>query len=721
MLEEVEKDPFLRPFTSANFDVASHVTSLLSSTSSSISELSKHIAAIEQQIHSNVSSNHGCLLAQTTNVELMESVVQNCNQRSNACYMSVGNIKTRLEDLHTECGKQVDYLENLYATDEAARRIASVIEIDRRVAQEKNTSDVAACVVQIEYLCLKQPKLDFLQPYHDKATSLRQNIEKQTENILNQGLNANSVSQVSSCLQILINLDVLEEKIVKVFGEIEKLIERDVKLALDVKVQVPINRGAGGAVRSVLPATSVAVGQIWNNLEAVSNKLVNHTNKVKLIWKAVQSGKDTASNLSYIDFIPSGELVFKKFWDNFMDIQIRHFPAVKQDFLKAAFDNEFPRLLKIFAELGSKIEEGSDVQIQSSLRGVISNYEKAYLSKSLAKLFDAVNQNFVTLPTKSGLDTILRMIRSEIQVDDPMLKRLMARNVSKTVNLICVKAEQLVATDGPATDSQRSNAQLVNMLDYFKSQLKDADAVNNVEILMQNTINPLVIAVGEAIEAIIQTMHNENFQRSNSNRATEYSLYMGELQSFVARASKEYFSLYKLADLVQKCGVQLASHTIDLFIRHVCLLAPLHLESTRNQILTDLNQLEIALTPTCPVLSELGKPYKLLKGFKSLLGMKMEEIVGSSIVGSAVGYSCAIHLLYRFARDEMKMPHSVNGWSITRYSKWLDEHPSEADRLSLLKAALESYVHTVRSKGQQNFCTVYPHMMTLLQKGLVGQ
>lgn len=168
-------------------------------------------------------------------------------------------------------------------------------------------------------------------------------------------------------------------------------------------------------------------------------------------------------------------------------------------------------------------------------------------------------------------------------------------------------------------------------------------------------------------------------------------------------------------------GIQLATRTIDLFIRHVCLLAPLNLETTRNQILTDLNQLEIALTPVCPVLSELGKPYKLLKGFKSLLSMKMEEIVASSIVGSAVSYSFAIQLLYRFSRDEMKMPHSVNGWSITRYCKWLDEHLAEIDRLNLLKAALESYVHTVRAKGQQSFCPVYPHMMTLLQKGLVSQ
>lgn len=179
------------------------------------------------------------------------------------------------------------------------------------------------------------------------------------------------------------------------------------------------------------------------------------------------------------------------------------------------------------------------------------------------------------------------------------------------------------------------------------------------------------------------------------------------------------FEIYYLIYYVfVSSGIQLASRTIDLFVRHVCLLGPLNLEITRNQILIDLNQLEIALAPVCPVLSELGKSYKLLKGFKSLLAMPMEQIAGSSIIGGAVAYSCAIQLLYRFAREEMKMPHSVNGWSVTRYSKWLDEHPSELDRLNLLKAALESYVHTVRAKGQQSFCTVYPHMMILLQQGL---
>lgn len=49
--------------------------------------------------------------------------------------------------------------------------------------------------------------------------------------------------QVSSCLQILINLDVLEIKISKVYGEIEKVMEREAKAALDVKVQATTARG----------------------------------------------------------------------------------------------------------------------------------------------------------------------------------------------------------------------------------------------------------------------------------------------------------------------------------------------------------------------------------------------------------------------------------------------------------------------------------------------
>jgi len=87
------------------------------------------------------------------------------------------------------------------------------------------------------------PKIDLLNLYYEKASSLRQNIEKQTENMLNQGLIAGSASQVTSSLQVFANLDVLESKVIKIFSDIEKYIEKDVKMALEVKLETPAAKG----------------------------------------------------------------------------------------------------------------------------------------------------------------------------------------------------------------------------------------------------------------------------------------------------------------------------------------------------------------------------------------------------------------------------------------------------------------------------------------------
>jgi len=89
--------------------------------------------------------------------------------------------------------------------------------------------------------------------------------------------------------------------------------------------------------------------------------------------------------------------------------------------------------------------------LNSGLRGVTLNYEKAFLSKSLAKLFDAVNHMFVACPSSSEIDVLVGLINKATNLEDLMLKRLVARNVAKTVQLVCVRAEQLVINDGGAT------------------------------------------------------------------------------------------------------------------------------------------------------------------------------------------------------------------------------------------------------------------------------
>ena len=63
---------------------------------------------------------------------------------------------------------------------------------------------------------------------------------------------------------------------------------------------------------------------------------------------------------------------------------------------------------------------------------------------------------------------------------DGELSATVAKNVAKTVRLVCVKFEQTLVTDGEAsqvvgrpTDGQKKNVAVVNCLSKFKSGLED--------------------------------------------------------------------------------------------------------------------------------------------------------------------------------------------------------------------------------------------------------
>lgn len=53
------------------------------------------------------------------------------------------------------------------------------------------------------------------------------------------------------------------------------------------------------------------------------------------------------------------------------------------------------------------------------------------------------------------------------------------------------------------------------------------------------------------------------------------SLYMRELQGFVARVMNDYFRPLQCLDFLYDSTESIAQHAITLFIRHACLLRPL--------------------------------------------------------------------------------------------------------------------------------------------------
>ena len=98
-----------------------------------------------------------------------------------------------------------------------------------------------------------------------------------------------------------------------------------------------------------------------------------------------------------------------------------------------------------------------------SFRETLADFERAYLSRSLSRLFDPVNLMFATNNIKSGgsvgptgsscqaltreeLEGVFRAVSSELtiaaKVDQSGLRLSVAKNVAKTVKLMCNKCEQ---------------------------------------------------------------------------------------------------------------------------------------------------------------------------------------------------------------------------------------------------------------------------------------
>ncbi|MED6259542.1 Conserved oligomeric Golgi complex subunit [Ataeniobius toweri] len=95
------------------------------------------------------------------------------------------------------------------------------------------------------------------------------------------------------------------------------------------------------------------------------------------------------------------------------------------------------------------------------------------------------------------------------------------------------------------------------------------------------------------------------------------SLYMKELQGFISRVMSDYFRQFQCVDFIYDSTESIAQRAIELFLRHASLLRPLG-EGGKMRLAADFAQMEMAVAPLCRRVSDLGKPYRMLRSFRSV-------------------------------------------------------------------------------------------------------
>lgn len=785
-------------FMKEDFDVKTYTAQAIhhSVIAEQLAKLAEGISQLDKELHSQVVARHEDLLAQATGIESLESVLQMMQTRIAALQSAVDRIRTKIVDPYNKIVARTAQLARLQVACDLLRRIIRILYLSKRLQGQlqggsREITKAAQSLNELDYLSqgVDLSGIDVIESDLLFIGRARLEVENQAKRLLEQGMEIQNPTQVGTALQVFYNLGSLRETISGVVDGYRTSVKENVTSALDIKVltQPSSSRGAPGRAVMPTPGSSAAFrAALWTNLEKLMDQICAACGQVQHLQKVLTKKRDPVTHVCFIDeIIKDGQPdILFTFWNSVTETLSVEFQKATADstFLKQALEGEYPKLLRLYNELWKRLQQYStsiqgvlssqsglelSVELSSSeidsqdifsqtkqgydpekaLKDSLQPYEAAYLSKSLSRLFDPINLVFPqggrNPPSNDELDSITKTVASELNVAsvDPSLTVAVAKNAAKTVQLFCVKSEQLLCTQGdasqvigPLTEGQRRNVGVVNslyrlqqaMMKVIASQAAFPPAaeqlltssLEGVQSLMVSAIQPLLLSVSDSIEAILITMHQEDFSAPLSAPGrpdVPCSLYMKELQGFLSRCMSDYLRHLQCVDFLYDNTEAIARRALLLFVRNASLLRPLG-EGGKMRLAADFAQMELAVAPLCRRVSDLGKPYRLLRSFRPLLFQTNELIASSQALGDVIPYSTILHFLFTRAPPELKSPHQRAEWSIARYSQWLDDHPSEKDKLTLIRGALEAYVQSVRARQGKEFAPVYPIMLQLLQK-----
>ncbi|EDL36904.1 mCG22471, isoform CRA_b [Mus musculus] len=726
-VQAILQDDCYSEFLNEDFDVKTYTSQSIHQAviAEQLAKLAQGISQLDKELHLQVVARHEDLLAQATGIESLEGVLQMMQTRIGALQGAVDRMKSKIVEPYNKIVARTAQLARLQVACDLLRRIIRILYLSKRLQGQlqggsREITKAAQSLNELDYLSqgIDLSGIEVIENDLLFIARARLEVENQAKRLLEQGVETQNPTQVGTALQVFHNLGTLKETVTSVVDGYCAALEDSINNALDVKVLTQPSQSAvrGGPGRAAMPTPGSTAGfraSLWTNMEKLMDHICAACGQVQHLQKVLTKKRDPVSHICFIEeIIKDGQPeILYMFWNAVTLALSSHFHSATNSsmFLKQAFEGEYPKLLRLYNDLWKRLQQSSQ-----NTQGTFSPSGTPDLCVDLPHMEDDTQDMFrLKRPDYDELN---------VAAVDANLTLAVSKNVAKTIQLYAVKSEQLLSTQGdasqvigPLTEGQKRNVGVVNSL--FKLHQSVTKTIHD---LMGNAIQPLLTSVADAIEAIIITMHQEDFSGASSSSGkpdVPCSLYMKELQGFIARVMNDYFKHFECLDFVFDNTEAIAQRAIELFIRNASLIRPLG-EGGKLRLAADFAQMELAVGPLCRRVSDLGKSYRMLRSFRPLLFQTSEHVADSPAVGDIIPFSIIIQFLFTRAPAELKSPFQRAEWSHARFSQWLDDHPSEKDRLLLLRGALEAYVQSVRSRDGKEFAPVYPIMVQLLQKAM---
>ncbi|CAG9825143.1 unnamed protein product [Phaedon cochleariae] len=734
VVEKLERDEFYGKYLDPH---SKNVLTNSLTLREQVKKLSDGIELLSLQLEKQVLEKHEDLLQQANHASKLEGVLETMNTHVKNLFANAERLRMQIHSPYNELEKHTKVLGHLHLASHILRQVNRLQQLSKRLSNTNDPVQKATLLHELEQLA-SDPELTDIDAVTSELRNIRSHQQKVVQlatGSLNQGIINENITQTTTALQIFINLGTVKSVVESIVEHNLYECRESLKSAFAVS-SVNTMKSKGGPGHISLMSMPNFRTKAWAELRKVFSED---------IYQMCQQVKFLQTTLNNLHLPNSNFNIATDFWGSLGKIlqeEIKKSSSAIQQML----EEDYPKLLKCYFELTKKTKYDPFPFEHNVLRKL----ENSYLSTSLTRMLDPTQAMFsseTNLPTHDQIDSLIRVITSELSVAliEENLSEQISKNVAKCIKMYAVKTEQQLETGpdaaqviaGTANTGQQKNLNLSNDLFYLKTQIQRMlsnmkeslpescvkiieESIQSLDNLVGAILQPLIASVNSVIDTIIITMHLEtDWAKIQLPNKTYHSCspYMRELTQFITRVYQIYLADFKNTEvLTTKCS-EIAVRTIDLFVRHTALLRPLS-SGGRLRLQADYQHLEAALRAVCPHLPDLGRPYRLLKSMASLVVLPPEEVVGGQTSGGSVPYSTALLLLFAHAGPELGSPHHNTGWSLPKVSAWLDEHPSEADRLDLVAGALQRYEGLVRQKNSASYDPVYPVMAQFLERAL---
>jgi hypothetical protein len=651
ILQELATDDSLKPLLEEDFDPKAFATRTIQcqTVGEMLVKLVNGIAELDNELYTQVVTHYEDLLSQATGIEALESVLKMMHSRIDSLTTAVDRISSKIIDPYQKIISRTAQLTRLQSACDLLRKIIRMLYLIKRVKTQmqgglKEISKVAQTFNEIDQLTTGNELVGIEVIDNERAwlQRVRKEVESQAKKMLIQGLESLNPTHVGVALQVFYNLGQLEVTIVTVLTSYRDAVQHEIQNGVDPS--------------SLLQSTGSLnwKASLWARLEKLTNALMKLYKQVHQLETILLKKRDPVTHVSFLSYINGTEahVMLMGFWEAITDnVGVEFSTAAKASIhLNQTFENDYPKLLKVFADLLSQVEQlhaqsethshsflnlshppQSQISAnprQESLIKSLSQFEKVYISRSLSRLIDSVNHLFSSstriLPREEEILSIVQLLASELTLAGscvPLIK-IISNSVIKAIQLFNTKCEKLVLTgkdslqiSGPPNHSQFRNIAIVNTLHRFHALMQEY-IVNSTSImdsgkelvqsyLEQSSVMKIEVMmlfieeVQKTMKNIIASLHRENFSTSDQmpqsqlNRRDSvevpHSGFVKELLSFTTRIFQEHFSHYICQEDLRPLLVGVAQKTLEAYVKHVCLIRPLN-EGGKMRITSDMAQ-----------------------------------------------------------------------------------------------------------------------------------